>query len=222
MAKNVEDGIESNNRIPTIQHNKPISKGGKHELGNISVICKECNVTIRDEETGELNAAEVIEVWDQLSGKCPSSGCQLPATCHTQDRLGKDRLVEDRSEEDIEPPDEERPALPPPIPYETIKKIYNETCKSFSKCSVMSEARKKAIKARFTSGYTLDDFKRLFEMAEASSFLKGKNNRSWTASFDWLIKDANMAKVLDGNYNDTSRVYNQTGQDYGSPEDFYL
>ena len=48
--------------------------------------------------------------------------------------------------------------------------------------------------------YSLDDFRTLFEKAEASSFLKGANDRNWTASFDWLIKDANMAKVLDGNY----------------------
>ena len=39
-------------------------------------------------------------------------------------------------------------------------------------------------------------------MAEASSFLKGQNNRNWTATFHWLIADANMAKVLDGNYKD--------------------
>jgi hypothetical protein len=48
----------------------------------------------------------------------------------------------------------------------------------------------------------LDDFRTLFENAEASSFLKGKNERNWTATFDWLIKDSNMAKVLEGNYAD--------------------
>ena len=37
-------------------------------------------------------------------------------------------------------------------------------------------------------------------MAEQSDFLKGKNDRNWSATFDWLIKDSNMAKVLDGNY----------------------
>ena len=60
--------ITGNNFIPTIQHNIPISKGGKHELGNISVICKRCNVSLRDTETGELNAKEVEEVWGMLSG----------------------------------------------------------------------------------------------------------------------------------------------------------
>lgn len=55
-------------RIPTIQHNKPISKGGIHELGNISVICKDCNITIKANETSELNAKEVAEIWAMLNG----------------------------------------------------------------------------------------------------------------------------------------------------------
>lgn len=51
---------------PTIQHNIPISKGGKHELGNISVICRHCNTSIQNQTTDILNAKEVIEVWDNL------------------------------------------------------------------------------------------------------------------------------------------------------------
>jgi len=66
----------------------------------------------------------------------------------------------------------------------------------------LSDKRKKTIRARFNQGYTIEDFKRLFEMAESSSFLKGGNGRNWSANFDWLITDANMAKVLDGNYLD--------------------
>ena len=42
----------------------------------------------------------------------------------------------------------------------------------------------------------------VFEKAEASHFLKGGNGRDWSADFDWLMKDANFAKVLDGNYDD--------------------
>ena len=53
--------------MPTIQHNIPISKGGEHELDNISVICESCNVSIRDTETGSLNNAEVIEMWDRIN-----------------------------------------------------------------------------------------------------------------------------------------------------------
>lgn len=96
------------------------------------------------------------------------------------------------------------PPAPPrqSIPYEAVRESYNEICHSFPKCTKMSEARKKSIKARISSGYTLEDFKTVFSKAEASGFLKGRNDRNWKASFDWLISDKYMAKVLDGAYDD--------------------
>lgn len=87
------------------------------------------------------------------------------------------------------------------INYQQIADMYNDTCVSFPRLTKLSDARKKAIRARLKK-YTVDDFNRLFTMAENSSFLKGQNKRNWSATFDWLINDANMAKVLDGNYAD--------------------
>ncbi len=85
------------------------------------------------------------------------------------------------------------------IDYQQIADMFNETCVSFPKIKSLSESRKKAIKARMNT-YSVGDFKTCFEKAESSDFLKGSNDRNWTANFDWLIKDSNMAKVLDGNY----------------------
>ncbi len=85
--------------------------------------------------------------------------------------------------------------------YQEIIGLYNDTCVSFPRLTKLSDARKKAIRARLRT-YTVDDFKLMFEKAQASSFLKGKNNRNWSATFDWMIKDANMSKILDGNYDD--------------------
>ena len=85
--------------------------------------------------------------------------------------------------------------------YQQIADMYNNTCVSFPRLSKLSESRKKAIKARLQT-YSVEDFQRMFEMAEGSSFLKGANNRNWSATFDWMVKDANMAKILDGNYQD--------------------
>lgn len=100
------------------------------------------------------------------------------------------------------------------IDYQLIVDIYNNTCVSFPKVTKLSEKRRKAIRARFNTGYTFDDFKTLFNKAEQSNFLKGKNNHNWSATFDWLIKDANMAKVLDGNYDDRNpRNPSDTGND---------
>lgn len=108
--------------------------------------------------------------------------------------LDKNRLEEDK-EERIR------------IDYQYIADMYNSICVSYPSLKVLSDARKKAINARLKS-YSIDDFKTLFEKAEASSFLKGSNKNNWAATFDWLIKDANMAKVLEGNYD--NRI-NQNG-----------
>lgn len=111
--------------------------------------------------------------------------------------------------------------------YKSIVALYNETCVSFPKVSKLSEARKKAIKARLNT-YTVEDFKKLFEETEASDFLKGKNSRNWQASFDWLIKDANMVKVLDGNYRNkgvnafTTRDRQDRADDLKAIEDLYM
>jgi hypothetical protein len=98
------------------------------------------------------------------------------------------------------------PPTAPRVDYISIQNLYNSICKSLPKCTSLSESRKKAIKARVASGYTEKDFETLFSKAEASTFLKGKNKRDWKANFDWLIKDANMAKVLDGNYDETGKA----------------
>lgn len=103
------------------------------------------------------------------------------------------------------------------VPYELVKDAYNSICKSYPKCTVLSDKRKKAIKARFREGYTLEQIKQVFAMAEESDFLKGKNDRNWSATFDWMLNSNNMAKILDGNYSRGEKNGNQsTGRDAGN------
>ncbi len=134
---------------------------------------------------------------------------QFPTCPSKSKRIEKDIDIEKDIEIDKEK-DKER------ISYQQIADMYNDTCVSFPRVTTLSDARKKSIKARMKV-YTLDDFKRLFEKAEGSTFLKGGNNRNWSANFDWLIKDSNMAKVLDGNYDDKlasgSPAKNKTAQE---------
>lgn len=84
-----------------------------------------------------------------------------------------------------------------------IFELYNRICRSYPRITQYSEARKKAVKASLKK-YNLKDFERLFKKAESSNFLKGKIKCDWRATFDWLINDTNMAKVLDGNYDNRS------------------
>ena len=121
------------------------------------------------------------------------------ANCKTNSKANVSRLEEDKEIEidkelDIENKRDK-------TDFQSVVDLFHKICISFPSVRSLSESRKKAIKARLNT-YSLDDFKTVFENAEASSFLKGKNDRNWSANFDWLIADKNMAKVLEGNYAD--------------------
>ena len=97
-----------------------------------------------------------------------------------------------------------------------IVDMYNSICVSYPKIRTLSEARKKAIRARKRI-HSLDEFRTVFEKAEASDFLKGANNRNWSATFDWMIKDSNFTKILEGNYdNKTSNGNSNKEQVYAN------
>ena len=95
--------------------------------------------------------------------------------------------------------DKERDIRGNRVDYQQIADMYNATCVSFPRLTRLSEKRKRAIKAGLRK-YSIDDIKKVFELAEESDFLKGENGRNWSATFDWMMNDANMAKILDGNY----------------------
>ena len=84
---------------------------------------------------------------------------------------------------------------------DAVVRLYNNLCPSLPSVRTLSDKRKRDIKTRLKK-YTLDDFQKVFEKAEKSSFLRGDNERGFRASLDWLINEGNMAKVLDGNYDD--------------------
>jgi predicted phage replisome organizer len=90
--------------------------------------------------------------------------------------------------------------------FQSVVDLFHKICVSYPRIRSLSDARKKAISARLKN-YSMEEFKAVFENAEASSFLKGSNDRNWSANFDWLIADKNMAKVLEGNYADKQSRY---------------
>lgn len=166
----------------------------------------------------------IEEYGNQMATKWQPVGNQMA----TQDRLGKDSIgevsvgkssiVKDNIEEKEEVKEEKNSTT---NTCKQVAALFNQICVSYPSVQSLSEARKKAIRARLKT-YTLEDFEILFEKAEASDFLKGGNGRNWSANFDWLIRDSNMAKVLDGNYDNKScgrnQAPNKTAQQL---DDFY-
>ena len=112
------------------------------------------------------------------------------------DVTGVKQIVNGEIEKEIEKENRER------VDFNSIVDAYHQHCPSFSRVRNLSDARKKAIKARLKT-YSEEDLIEAFDKAEASTFLKGGNDRNWTADFDWILKDANLAKILDGKYDNT-------------------
>lgn len=138
-----------------------------------------------------LAEATVEETWKQC-------GSNAEATCKQRGtiiNINKDKNTNENREEAEE-------ARAPGIPYQKIVNLYNDLCPKMNRCMKVSDARERAVKARYSSGYALEDFEKLFRMAGESRFLNGGNERNWRADFDWLVRDANMAKVLEGKYAD--------------------
>ncbi len=80
---------------------------------------------------------------------------------------------------------------------EKILKIYAKT--KLPKLNFISDELKTKIKNSLQQ-FKIEDFELCFKKAENSLFLTGKNNLGWKANLEWFLKNDNMAKVLNGNY----------------------
>ena len=89
----------------------------------------------------------------------------------------------------------------PPIPYQQIVDDYNSKCVNLPKVVILSDKRKTAIKRIFNNkDIGQAGLSMAFSRVADSDFLNGKNKQGWKASFDWILNPTNIAKILEGNY----------------------
>ena len=93
------------------------------------------------------------------------------------------------------------PSLSEKVDYNGLMEYYNATFKDkLQQIQSMTEDRKKAVKARI-SQYGKESVRTAFNLVLQSPFLLGGNDRNWKCNFDWIFKQANYTKILEGNYN---------------------
>lgn len=123
----------------------------------------------------------------------------IDMTCHDMTGLVGQNLREEKGREEEEKVSEVKEN----VPFSDIQEMFNRVCVSFPSIRTLSKGRKDKIKTRWGEIKTLETFEQLCKRMEESSFLKGKNNREWKATFDWLLEnDNNWVKVIEGNYAD--------------------
>lgn len=95
-----------------------------------------------------------------------------------------------------------------PAPYQQIVDLYHQELPMLPRVVALSTARKAAIRARWENGLpTLDSWRQFFGVVKASRFLTGQaepapGRKRFQATLDWLIKESNALKVIEGRYDD--------------------
>lgn len=138
------------------------------------------------------------------------SGTQM----EPQVRLGKDSIGEDSINTSS---DEDAPPLKEPssIDYPAVMDAFNRICTSLPKIKKMDDRRKKALKRSIKEIEEAGGVAALFERVESSDFLTGRENGWGGCGFDWILKPANLTKILEGNYDNRGTA--STTPDYTDP-----
>jgi len=92
--------------------------------------------------------------------------------------------------------------------YDKIIEMFNTICVSLPKVELLTDIRKKHIKTRASELKKWGDWEKFFQRIENSDFLSGRG-ADWKATFDWIIKQANFVKIMEGNYDNKQVVIPQ-------------
>lgn len=160
-------------------------------------------MAIEEEDEVEVEDKEEVEEKDILPPYSPPKGGEADSSLRSESRENVAVYT---------PPKTDR------TDYQAVLDAFHELCPSLPKVLKLSDSRKKAIKARLND-FGLEEIKRAFALTEQSDFLKGSNSNGWQAGFDWLMKPANLTKVLEGNYENKHKA-GKAGSMFG--EDDYL
>lgn len=107
---------------------------------------------------------------------------------------------ENRAQEPSSDETSETPSQSDKTPYEEILLAFRSTCKSLPKVMARTKRRDKAMKSLYKDLGSLEKIQELFEMVEDSDFLTGRDGKWSNCNFDWVMKQGNYIKVLEGTY----------------------
>ena len=87
--------------------------------------------------------------------------------------------------------------------YKKIAELFNTVCRSLPNIKNLTSGRKRRIKAVYEC--LNGDFEPFFKRIEDSDFLTGRKGDWSGCSFDWIFKQQNFVKILEGNYDNKAK-----------------
>lgn len=152
--------------------------------------------------SGEARRA-IIEAKTKQNEAMLQANAEIAKQNEAKESKGKETKAKESKEEDMVDTATSRG-----YPFKEVVELWNTTCSAFPKIVRLTDTRRAKIRSR------LEEFSpkpeeylplcaALFARVQASAFLRGDNNHSWQATFDWLFANgSNWVKVLEGNYDD--------------------
>lgn len=92
--------------------------------------------------------------------------------------------------------------------YDEVLEKFKAICISLPKPLQLSDSRKRAIKKIEPLIAKFGGWEKFFEKIQSSSFLTG-NKTQWKSEFDWVLKEKNAIKIIEGSYDDAKQVNNR-------------
>lgn len=130
-----------------------------------------------------------------------SNGHSKESVVTVPNRTQPNRTVPNQEEENISSEADSDSA----VPYDEIVSLFHKTTPSLPQIRKLSDKRRRAVRARWRASPDFEVFSSVFQKAEESNFLSGRSGQWAGCSFDWLMNESNMLKVLEGNYDNRSK-----------------
>jgi predicted phage replisome organizer len=100
------------------------------------------------------------------------------------------------------------------IPFEKLVDLYHSICTSLPRIRKLTSKRKSYVKARWKENPDMQFWTEFFQRVENSDFLsgrlepKGNRDRPFKADLEWITKEENYIKILEGKYDNREEVMN--------------
>ena len=172
--------------------------------GNVTGMSREKSVTCHDPVTDKENEEEKDKDKERTKEKEKEREGEKEVDVSSDE----DTLSSSLCEPDFEP-------LKKQIAYQQILEDYNRTCTDLPSIHAITDGRRKQIRAlmngmdkdKIMPGDSIyERLHTLFQKAQESDFLSGRNGHWRGCAFDWLINKANALKVLEGTYANKEHV----------------
>lgn len=171
-----------------------------------------------EHEPGKLVNNRLRREYDRI---CERNAKASAAATKRWSGRTSDRNANTETETDTETDNKNSPTGRVVVPFQKIVDLYHEHCPQLPVVKVLNDKRKAQIRARWKTFEVvrgvgkpgeptelikfndLENWKRYFIfITQQCSFMAGKNDRGWTANFDFCIRESGMVNVMENKYVD--------------------